>query len=182
MKKLILIFAAGQFILAAVLAAVSFQFYKATANSSTVEEQLAANCATICDTLQKIDTVYTQSDAVVGNLSTQLYRIGKDLNKTGKRINRIFPKNGDSLIEAGKSCYDTSVLLHRYRKEVAPSVRTSLSATADSVELTGKTLRENRPYSRASQQMITLSIGIIAICCINAVALAVFAFRKSPEE
>ena len=182
MKKLILVFAAGQFILAAVLGTVSFHFYKATANSASVEKQLAENCEMIQDTLKKVDDVYSRSDSVVEKLSLQLYRIGKDLDKTGKRINRIFPKNGDSLIGAGQSCHDTAKLLHQYRIEVAPSVRTSLAATADSVELTGNTLRENQPYSRASMQMVILSISFIVICCINGFALAVFAFQKSPKK
>lgn len=182
MKKLILVFAAGQFILAAVLGMVSFHFYKATANSASVEKQLAENCEMIQDTLKKVENIYIRSDAVVNDLSNQLYRIGKDLNKTGKRINRILPKGGDSLVEAGKSCYDTSVLLHQYRIEAAPSVRSSLAMTAKSVELTGKTLRENQPYSRASMQMVILSISFIVICCINGFALAVFAFQKSPKK
>ena len=177
-----LIFAVGQFILVAVLGTMSFNFYRATKNSADMESKLAENCAAIHDTLKKVDEVYAQSDTVVEKLTAQLYHIGKDLDKTGKRINRIFPKNGDSLIGAGQSCYDTSKLLHQYRIEVAPSIRASLSTTADSVELTGKTLSKDQPYTRASQQMLILSASFIVICFINALAMTTFAFCKGNDK
>ena len=54
MKKIILTFAVGQFILATVLGIICAEFHKATENSENVENQIFQNCDKVKNSLGHI--------------------------------------------------------------------------------------------------------------------------------
>lgn len=179
MRKLILVFALGQFILAAALCVICVDFHKATENSEVVETQLFQNCSKIKNSLGHIKSSHNQVNSILENVSVQLPRIGNFLIKAGRSINGISPgEPGTPVVEVGVICKDSSTLLKQYNSETAPAVQNALTETEQSVEMVGKILHEQKTYTTTSHYTLMLGIAVTAICLLNGIALVVFALKK----
>ena len=179
MKKIILTFAVGQFILAGVLCMICVDFHKATQNSETVETQIFQNCDKVKNSLGHIKNSHVKVNRILDNVSVQLPRIGNGLEKVGWTINGISPgEPGTPVVEAGVICKDASKLLKQYNSEAASAMQNALTETEQSVEMVGKIVYEQKPYTTASHYTLLLGIALIAICLLNGTALIVFALNK----
>ena len=182
MRKLILVFAIGQFILAAVLCVICVEFAEATENSEKLETQIFQNCDKIKNSLGHIKNSHVKANRILDNVSVQLPRIGNGLEKIGWTINGISPgEPGTPVVEAGVICKDASKLLKQYNSQAAPAMQNALTETEQSVEMVGKIVYEQKPYTTASHYTLLLGIALIAICLLNGTALVIFsmtAYKK----
>ena len=76
MRKLILVFALGQFILAGVLICMCIQFQNVTADSEKTEKDFSEKCFKLQEALNRINDMYADSHKVINNVSIQLPKIG----------------------------------------------------------------------------------------------------------
>ena len=169
----------GQFILATVLGIICAEFHKATENSEKLETQIFQNCDKVKNSLGHIKNSHVKVNRILDNVSVQLPRIGNGLKKAGRTINGISPgEPGTPVVEAGVICEDASTLLKQYNSEAAPAMQNALTETEQSVEMVGKIVYEQKPYTTASHYTLLLGIALIAICLLNGTALVIFTLNK----
>ena len=57
-------------------------------------------------------------------------------------------------------------------------MQNALTETEQSVEMVGKIVYEQKPYTTTSHYTLLLGIALVAICLLNGTALIVFALNK----
>ena len=179
MKKLLLIAAAVQFVLAAVLVCISILFRQTASEAAELELQLAANCTALNSALKNSENTYNSTGGIVDDMIKQLRKLSASMQDPGKLMRAVLPRKVEKqLAEIGRTCGNTAAVLDEYRHKTSPEVTTALQETAKSLEMTGNLIRDRQPCTRISLYVLLLGISFAVICFFNGSLLAAFAFMK----